>query len=100
MAALLSVVVLGGSAYAWGAFNGFTGGLSGSDVIGSGFNSPDGATDVLLVGNDSRTDAEGNPLPEDVLKELRTTDDEGGDLTDTMILVRIPNGGQRASAVS
>ncbi|MCA1227192.1 LCP family protein [Saccharopolyspora sp. 6M] len=98
--ALLSVAVLGSSAYAWGALNGVTGGLSGSDVIGSGLNSPDGATDVLLVGNDSRTDADGNPLPEEVLKELRATDDEGGDLTDTMILVRIPNGGQRASAVS
>ncbi|WP_258347187.1 LCP family protein [Saccharopolyspora gregorii] len=100
MAALLSVLVLGTTGYAWGTLRNLNNGLSGSDVIGSGLNSPDGATDVLLVGNDSRTDADGNPLPEEVLKELRTTDDEGGDLTDTMILVRIPNGGQRASAVS
>ncbi|MFR9731048.1 LCP family protein [Saccharopolyspora sp. MS10] len=98
--ALLSVVVLGTTGYAWGTLRNLNNGLSGSDVIGSGLNSPDGATDVLLIGNDSRTDADGNPLPEDVLRTLRTTDDEGGDLTDTMILMRIPNGGQRASAVS
>ncbi|GAB2680320.1 LCP family protein [Saccharopolyspora gloriosae] len=100
MVALLSVLVLGTTGYAWGALRNLNNGLSGSDVIGSGFNSPDGATDVLLIGNDSRTDADGNPLPKDVLESLRTTDDEGGDLTDTMILMRIPNGGQRASAVS
>ncbi|GAB2659171.1 LCP family protein [Saccharopolyspora gloriosae] len=98
--ALLSVAVLSTSAYAWGTLKGWTGGITGSDVIGGGVSAPDGAVDILLVGNDSRTDAEGNPLPEDVLRELRTTDDEGGDLTDTMILMRIPNGGQRASAVS
>jgi hypothetical protein len=32
----------------------------------------DGATDILLVGTDSRTDMQGNPLPLEVLKELRT----------------------------
>nr|WP_179724736.1 LCP family protein [Saccharopolyspora hordei] len=74
-------------------------GTSTADVIGSGFNAPDGATDILLIGNDSRTDAYGNPLPEEVLRELRTTQ-EGGDLTDAMILVRIPNGGGSASAMS
>ncbi|QGK72406.1 LytR family transcriptional regulator [Allosaccharopolyspora coralli] len=86
--------------YAWGTLHGLNAGLSTNDVIGSGLNQSDGATDILLVGNDSRTDAQGNPLPEEILKQLRTTDDEGGDLTDTMILMRIPNGGGRASAVS
>ncbi len=86
--------------YAWGTLHGLNAGLSTNDVIGSGLNESDGATDILLVGNDSRTDAQGNPLPEEILKQLRTTDDEGGDLTDTMILMRIPNGGGRASAVS
>ncbi|MCX2732100.1 LCP family protein [Saccharopolyspora sp. NFXS83] len=97
--ALLSVAILSTSAYAWGTLNGWTGGITGSDVIGGGVSAPDGAVDVLLVGNDSRTDAEGNPLSEEVLRELRTTD-ESGNLTDTMILMRIPNGGERASAVS
>jgi len=75
------------------------GGTGTADVIGSGFSAPDGATDILLIGNDSRTDAQGNPLPKQILQELHTTQ-EGGDLTDAMILVRIPNGGHSASAMS
>ncbi|MFR9730026.1 LCP family protein [Saccharopolyspora sp. MS10] len=93
------MAVLGGSAYAWTELNGWSGGLASSDVIRGGVSAPDGAVDVLLVGNDARTDAQGNPLPEEVLRELRTTA-ESGNLTDTMILMRIPNGGERASAVS
>ncbi|GAB3296131.1 LCP family protein [Parasphingorhabdus pacifica] len=100
LAALLSVIVLSSTGIAWGYLRNLNSGLTGSDVISQGLSSPDGATDILLIGNDSRTDAQGNPLSEEVLRALRTTDDEGGDLTDTMILVRIPNGGQRASAVS
>ncbi len=99
MIALLSVAILGTSAYAWSTLNGWNGGITESDVIGGGVSAPDGAVDILLVGNDSRTDAEGNPLSEELLRELRTTD-ESGNLTDTMILMRIPNGGARASAVS
>ena len=98
--ALLSVLVFGATGYAWATLRNLNSDLSGSDVINKGISQPDGATDVLLIGNDSRTDADGNPLPEEILKSLRTTDDEGGDLTDTMILVRIPNGGGRASAIS
>jgi LCP family protein required for cell wall assembly len=98
--ALLSVIVLSTTGYAWATLRNLNAGLTGTDVIGKGISAPDGATDILLIGNDSRTDAQGNPLPQEVLKELRTTDDEGGDLTDTMIMVRIPNGGGRASAVS
>lgn len=64
-----------------------------------GFSAPDGATDILLVGSDSRTDAQGNPLPRDVLARLRAGQNEG-ELTDTMILVRIPNDGSRAVAIS
>jgi len=98
VAALLSVLVLATTGYAWVTLRGL-GGLSEEDVLGGGLSAPDGATDVLLVGNDSRTDAQGNPLPKQVLRELHTTM-ESGNLTDSMILVRIPNGGQRASAMS
>ncbi|MBC2682113.1 LCP family protein [Corynebacterium anserum] len=60
---------------------------------------PDGATDILLVGVDSRTDAQGNPLTEDEIKMLRAGDEEATN-TDTMILIRIPNDGSSATAVS
>ncbi len=99
--ALLSVIIISTTGYAWGTLRNLNAGLRGSDVISSGLSAPDGATDILLVGNDSRTDAQGNPLPQEVLDKLRATSDgSANDLTDTMILVRIPNGGQRASAVS
>lgn len=94
---MLSVLVLSANGYAWTVLRGLNGGVRGSDLIDA--NRPDGATDILLVGGDSRVDARGNPLPQHVLDELRAGEAEG-DRTDTMILVRIPNGGGRATAMS
>jgi LCP family protein required for cell wall assembly len=94
---VVSTLVLGLTGYAWSAFHNLLNGLSTTDVIG--FSAPDGATDILLVGSDSRTDAHGNPLPPAVLSRLRAGQNEG-ELTDTMILVRIPNDGSRAAAIS
>ncbi|MEV6910759.1 LCP family protein [Amycolatopsis sp. NPDC051071] len=59
----------------------------------------DGATDILLVGSDARTDAQGNPLPLRVLKELRT-EEKAGVNTDTIIILRIPKNGGKPSGVS
>lgn len=59
----------------------------------------DGANDILIVGNDSRTDMQGKPLSARVLRELRTEATETTN-TDTLILLRIPRDGSRASAVS
>ena len=95
---VVSALVLGLTGFGWTTFRSLQNGLATADV--TGLTAPDGATDILLVGNDSRTDAQGNPLPEEVLRELGASDDEGGDLTDTMILVRIPNNGRRAVAIS
>jgi LCP family protein required for cell wall assembly len=54
----------------------------------------------LLVGLDSRTDAHGNPLSAQELATLRATDDEPATNTDTIILIRIPNNGKSATAIS
>ncbi len=94
---MVSALVLGLTGYGWATFQSLQGGLSTTDVIG--FSGPDSATDILLVGLDSRTDAQDNPLPRDVLSRLRAGDNEG-ELTDTMILVRIPGDGRRAVAIS
>lgn len=59
----------------------------------------DGALDLLLVGTDSRTDAHGNPLSEQELASLRAGEAEA-DNTDTIVLVRIPNNGESATAIS
>ncbi len=55
---------------------------------------------VLIVGMDSRTDTHGNPLPANELAMLHAGPDSGELDTDTMILVHIPAGGQRAVAIS
>ncbi len=94
---MVSALVLGLTGYGWATFQSLQDGLSTTDVIG--FSGPDSATDILLVGMDSRTDAQDNPLPRDVLSRLRAGDNEG-ELTDTMILVRIPGDGRRAVAIS
>jgi LCP family protein required for cell wall assembly len=95
--AVLSTLVLLFTGYAWATFQSLTGNLTTTSVIGS--NAADGATDILLVGNDSRVDAQGNPLSKEVLAELRAGANEG-ELTDTLILVRIPNDGRRAVGIS
>jgi LCP family protein required for cell wall assembly len=56
---------------------------------------------ILLVGLDSRTDAQGNPLPREVLDALRAGDANGEQNTDTMMVVHIPaDPAKKAFAVS
>lgn len=62
--------------------------------------SADGAVDILLVGTDSRTDAQGNPLSEDELARLNAGVDDGEENTDTMMVIRVPDDGSSATAVS
>ena len=59
----------------------------------------DGSLDILLVGRDARTDAQGKPLAPEVLRELRAGAN-GDDLTDTLIVLRIPNGTKDVRAFS
>jgi LCP family protein required for cell wall assembly len=76
---------------------------SGQDDIGASTApappADDGATDILLVGSDSRTDAQGNELPTSVLTQLRTQWDAGVN-TDTIMILRVPKNGGKAYAVS
>lgn len=60
----------------------------------------DGATDILLVGVDSRTDAQGNPLTADEVAMLHAGDDLATVNTDTIILIRVPNDGSSTTAIS
>ena len=67
---------------------------------GSGGVMFDGGMTILLVGSDARTDADGNPLSKEELAQVATEDDGGGINTDTMMLVHVPEGGGKATAVS
>ncbi|ROP42096.1 protein kinase domain-containing protein [Saccharothrix texasensis] len=99
--ALIAVVVLVAAGIAWAVSRGIDDGVRTGEVLdvpGSP-DTADGATDILLVGSDSRTDAEGRPLPDAVLKQLRT-EQKSGVATDTLVLIRVPDQGGRAAAVS
>ncbi|MBB4686139.1 LCP family protein [Amycolatopsis jiangsuensis] len=101
--AVLSVVVLGLTWYGWQFIGDPNSGFATTDVFGQqqpGAKPLDGAVDILLVGQDSRTDAQGNPLPREVLDMLHAGDADGEKQTDTMILVHIPQNGEHATAIS
>ncbi len=60
-----------------------------------------GEQNILVVGLDSRADAQGNPLPQQVLDQLHAgSSSDGGDNTDTMIIIHIPTGGGKATGFS
>ncbi|MFD1150223.1 LCP family protein [Saccharothrix hoggarensis] len=95
--------------YGWYYLGDIDDGVTRTDVISSSTSGQadgkarkplDGAVDILLVGVDSRTDAQGNPLSDEVLALLNGGVADGTMNTDTMILVHIPQDGTRAVAIS
>src|SRR6185312_8686369 len=94
--AVLVVLVTG---VAWSKVRSFEDGIYHVFAPSLGHGGDDGAIDILLVGMDSRTDAYGNPLSAEELATLRAGDDVSTN-TDTIILVRIPNNGTSATAIS
>src|SRR5215208_2376397 len=99
VAVLLAATIVVGTGVAWSKIRSFEAGINHISPIALGGGGEDGAIDVLLVGMDSRTDAHGNPLSEEELATLRAGDDISTN-TDTIILVRIPNNGKSATAIS
>ncbi|KAA2261002.1 LytR family transcriptional regulator [Solihabitans fulvus] len=103
--ALLSAAVLAVTWWGWAKVRTINEGTVTIDVIESTVNKDarkplDGAVDILLVGLDSRTDAQGKPLSPEVLDLLNAGVADGEQNTDTMILVHIPVDGTRAVAFS
>ncbi|RJQ85115.1 LCP family protein [Amycolatopsis panacis] len=105
---VVSALVVGVTGYAWAQLQRLDEGLVTADVI-----SPSGqlagdagaplpvAQNILLVGLDSRTGANGLPLPQNLLDSLHAGGgDDGGNTTDTMIVVHVPAGGAAATAIS
>ncbi|PRW62655.1 LCP family protein [Actinopolyspora mortivallis] len=100
---VLSVLALGVTATGWTVVQRFQSGTGSVDILGGNsmrqVDERDTAEDILLVGSDSRTDAQGNPLPPEVLDLLRTESASGLN-TDTIILIRVPEDGSDATAIS
>src|SRR6516165_7411695 len=100
IATVLTLGVVLGTGLAWSNVRSFEDGIFHMWAPSLGKGGDDGAIDILLVGLDSRTDAHGNPLSAQELATLRATDDDPSTNTDTIILVRIPNNGKSATAIS
>ncbi len=94
VAAMVFVV----TGFAWHSVDALIGNIERIDDLGLG-GARDGAVDILLVGVDSRTDAHGDPLSEDE-KAMLHAGDEVGTNTDTIVLIRVPNDGSSATAIS
>ncbi|OPX10100.1 LCP family protein [Mycobacterium sp. AT1] len=99
VAVVAAAVIVIGTGVAWGKIRSFENGINHVTAASLGGGGEDGAIDILLVGMDSRTDAHGNPLSAEELATLRAGDDVSTN-TDTIILVRIPNNGRSATAIS
>ncbi|MCV7077849.1 LytR family transcriptional regulator [Mycobacterium szulgai] len=99
VATALAVVIVLGTGLAWTNVRSFEDGIFHMSSPSLGHGADDGAIDILLVGLDSRTDAHGNPLTAEELATLRAGDEEATN-TDTIILIRIPNNGKSATAIS
>ncbi|WP_370948154.1 LCP family protein [Amycolatopsis sp. cg5] len=104
---LVALAVLGGTGYAWAQLSKLDTGITVADIIPPSAQLPPGVSpssvdqNILLVGIDSRTDAQGNPLPQDLLDRLHAgSTEDGGDTTDSIIVVHLPAGGGAATAIS
>src|SRR5947208_905559 len=95
----LTLAVVLGTGVAWSNVQSFQDGIFHMSAPSLGKGGDDGAIDILLVGLDSRTDAHGNALSPEELATLRAGDEEATN-TDTIILIRIPNNGKSATAIS
>lgn len=98
LVAAASVLILLITGYAWYSIDSLRSNLAVASGLGLG-GGDDGAIDVLVVGLDSRTDAKGNPLSQQELDMLRAGEADSTS-TDTIMLIRIPNDGSSATAVS
>jgi len=99
-AALLSLIVLVGSGWAWATYRNFTSEIKRVNAITGGTAASSKNIDgqdqnILIVGNDDRqtaTDAE--------LRQLGTTRDNGSLNTDTMMVLHVPVDGSKATVIS
>ncbi|WP_330234320.1 LCP family protein [Nocardia sp. NBC_00508] len=97
-AAAAAIIVLVLTGFAWHSVDSLVANIERIGDLGLG-GGRDGAVDILLVGVDSRTDAHGNPLS-DRERAILHAGDESGTNTDTIVLLRVPNDGRSATAIS
>ncbi|MBD8506595.1 LCP family protein [Hoyosella sp. G463] len=92
------MIVLLSTGLAWQQYDAFASRLATAAGLELGQDA-DGAIDILLVGTDSRTDAHGNALTQEERDKLHAGDADATN-TDTIVLIRVPDNGESASAFS
>ncbi|HEY2193292.1 MAG TPA: LCP family protein [Actinomycetospora sp.] len=98
---MVSAAVLAVSAFTWVQVRVLDRSTASASVIGAAAPGPTAEQNILLLGVDSRTDPQGNPLPPAVLDALHAGGtSDGGDTADSIIVVHVPAGGGRATAIS
>ena len=99
---MVSLLILGLTGYVWTFYHDFSTGLSTSAALsGDEPKSKDGATNILVMGLDSRLDQNGNALPQDIYDQLHAGDDsKGGYNTNVMMVLHVPNDGSKATLIS
>ncbi|WP_025352437.1 LCP family protein [Nocardia nova] len=98
LAVAAAAVVFIVTGFGWHSVDSLVSGIERIGNLGLG-GGHDGAVDILMVGIDSRTDAHGNPLS-DQERAMLHAGDEVGTNTDTIVLIRVPNDGSSATAIS
>jgi len=99
---IASVAIVLGSLASFALNRATTSAIPRSKVLQGAKQSQNGDTNILLLGLDSRRDANGNDLPRKLLDLMHvgSSSSIGGYNTNTMILIHIPAGGKNAVAVS
>jgi LCP family protein required for cell wall assembly len=106
LVALVSAALLAAVGFGWFTYRTATNDVVRDDVIAAppvqaSRELPRTAQTILLVGLDSRTDNQGNPLPREVLDALRAGEASGEKNTDTMMVVHVPaDPAKKAFAIS
>lgn len=99
--AVVSILVLGVSGYAWGQYSSLDSGIRKSGVLAGEATSLGKDTNILIMGLDSRLDENGNPLPQDIYQALQAgNQNDGGNNSNVLMLLHVPGNGGKATSIS
>jgi LCP family protein required for cell wall assembly len=100
--AVVSLLVLTITGYGWSQYQDLLDGIGRSDALrGDAPKSASGDTNILIMGLDSRLDENGHPLPPEIYQALHAGDQQvGGYNANVLMLVHLPGGGAKATAIS
>jgi LCP family protein required for cell wall assembly len=99
--AVVSLLVLSVSGYAWASYHSLDNGLQKSSALAGEGTSQHGDTNILIMGLDSRVDEAGNPLPPAIYDALHAGGaEDGGENANVLMLLHVPGNGSRATSIS